>query len=164
MLHRLHHLLCTNTAFPVHRFFAEYVWRPNRKQLLLFQNIVEQVAPVAKHVHYNTTTIFFPVIPGGALRRDSLAFEHPVPKLTAYRKYLPKNPCCINRCILSMPGNQSLSCTTPCFTPAFSQRWYSPSLHQCQLQPAFHSRYVCPLQLLSLLRWSALWLFARRNR
>ena len=32
----------------------------------------------------------------------------------------PKNPASISRRSLRMPGRKSLSCTTPCFTPAFS--------------------------------------------
>ena len=50
------------------------------------EKIVEDIAPVTKHVDDDAASIFFPVIPGGALRRLPISFENPIAKFSANRK------------------------------------------------------------------------------
>src|ERR1700722_18982058 len=50
------------------------------------EKIVEDIAPVTKHVDNDTASIFLPIIPGGALRRLPVSLKNPITKLSANRK------------------------------------------------------------------------------
>ena len=60
---------------------AQGAYRAHRSE-----KIVEDIAPVTKHVDNDTASIFFPIIPGGALRRLPVSLKNPITKLSANRK------------------------------------------------------------------------------
>src|SRR5829696_470216 len=71
----------------------------------LAEGVIEHVAPVAEHVGDDPAAILGAIIP----RRT--------PRTLRIR---PKNPESTSRLSFRIPGRNSLSCTTPCFTPAWS--------------------------------------------
>src|SRR5690606_16092157 len=53
-------------------------------RLHLPEQVVEHVAPVREHVQDHSAAILLPVVPGGALRGNDVALEHPVAELTPH--------------------------------------------------------------------------------
>ena len=48
--------------------------------------VVEHIAPVAQHIENDAAAVLLAVVPGGALGRDSFAFENPVTEFAADRE------------------------------------------------------------------------------
>src|SRR5438034_2764739 len=61
-----------------------------RHSLYVSEQIIEHIAPVAQHVQNDSAAVFFPIIPGRALRGNDVAFEDPVAKLAANGEYSAK--------------------------------------------------------------------------
>src|SRR5690349_6604685 len=61
-----------------------------RNGLHVSEEIVENIAPVAQHVQNDSAAVFFAIVPGRALRRNHVAFVHPVAKLSSNREYSAK--------------------------------------------------------------------------
>ncbi len=55
----------------------------------------------------------------------------------------PKKPESISSLSFSSPGSQSLSCTTPCFTPARSRRGDTDPGHPPTVVAVGFSTYTC---------------------
>ena len=52
--------------------------------------LIQNITPVAQHVHNNAPVVFFTVVPGRALCGDVIPLKHPVPKLAAHREDFAK--------------------------------------------------------------------------
>src|SRR5947209_644212 len=61
-----------------------------RHGLDVSEKIIEHIAPMAQHVQNDSAAVFFPIVPRRALRRNHVAFENPVAKLTANGEYSAK--------------------------------------------------------------------------
>ena len=108
-----------------------------RDRLDAAEEVVEHVAPVAEHVHDDAAIVFLAVVPARPLGRDAVRpGKNPVAETRRARSgFCRRNPCLMSCCNFIRPGSQSLSCTTPFFTPArFSRpriirrriRWIPP--------------------------------------
>ena len=51
------------------------------------KDVIEYISPMAEHINDDSAVILLPVVPGGTLRRDGVAFKNPVAKFTADRQY-----------------------------------------------------------------------------
>src|SRR5438552_380421 len=58
----------------------------------LAEQIVEHIPEMTEHVDNDPAAIFLTIIPRRTLRRDGVAFEDPIAKLTAYGKNLSEKP------------------------------------------------------------------------
>src|ERR1039458_7640298 len=68
--------------------FINALWNVRRtcaaNRLDVAKGVVENVAPVAKHVEDDSAVVFFSVVPRGTLRGLPVAFEDPVTELSAH--------------------------------------------------------------------------------
>ena len=120
-----------------------------RQRLHRAEEVVEHVAPVAEHVDDDAAAVFLAVVPGRPLRGHRVALEHPVAELAAHRQDVAEEAACRSACLsFSSPGSQSLSCTTPCLTPASSARRYSS-----RASAAVGGRGLLAVDVLARPRW-----------
>src|SRR5690349_8891413 len=54
--------------------------------LYIAEEVIEDVAPMAKHIQNHAAAILFAIIPGRSLRRHGIALENPIPEFAAHRK------------------------------------------------------------------------------
>src|SRR5690606_35872289 len=72
------------------------------------KEVVQHVAPVAKHVDDDTAVVFLAVVPGRTLSRDVVALENPVAKLTAHAQDLTEKALLLEARNLAEAGEPKL--------------------------------------------------------
>src|SRR5687768_16696060 len=77
-------------------------------RLHLDEEVVQHVTPVAQHVEDDAAAILLAVVPGGALRGNPVAFEHPIAELAAHREDLAEEAGVAQLAQLEQPGQPQL--------------------------------------------------------
>ena len=72
------------------------------------EEVVEQVAPVAEHIEDNAAAVGFLVVPGRALGRLQVTFEHPIAEFAAHREQLAEEAAVDGHLELPEAGQEQL--------------------------------------------------------